>query len=313
MSLDPNVQALLNFLREAGRPKTWQLEPPEAREGSIALARVAAAQDVPIGSVQDGTFPGPGGPIAYRSYTPMEAGPAPRGGIVYFHGGGYVIGSIETHEGVCRLLANASGAQVFSIDYRMGPEHPFPAAVEDGLAAVKWAAANAATLGIDPGKIAVGGDSAGGGLAAAVAQLARAPGNPKLALQILFCPWVDMTADTPSMNAYAENHLLERNMLKWAMRHYGADPTDPRASPALAKDLSGLPPALVHTAQYDPLRDEGAAYAERLKASGVPVQYTCHGGMVHHFYALAGAIPYGRLMLAQVGSEVRAALDHNRV
>lgn len=308
MSLDPSVEALLTFIREAGRPKTWQLDPADAREGSLALARVAAAQDVPIGSVEDATLPGPGGPVAYRRYAPVAEDAAPRAAIVYFHGGGYVIGSIETHEGVCRMLANASGARVFSIDYRMGPEHPFPAAVEDGLAAVRWVADNAARLGIDAARIAVGGDSAGGGLAAAVAQLAHKAGAPRLALQILFCPWLDMTADTPSLRAYAENHLLERNMLEWAMRHYAADPADPRASPALAKDLAGLPPAIVHTAQYDPLRDQGEAYAQRLQQAGVPVHYTCHGGMVHHFYALAGAIPYGRRMLTQVGAEVLAEL-----
>lgn len=313
MPLDPSVEALLKFIREAGRPKTWQLDPPEARLGSIALARVAAAQDVPIGKVEDATFPGPAGPVPYRSYTPIGAEDAPRGGIVYFHGGGYVVGCIETHEGVCRMLANASGTQVFSIDYRMGPEHPFPAAVDDGVAAVRWVADNAQALGIDPAKLAVGGDSAGGGLAAAVCQLVHAAGAPKLALQILFCPWVDMTADTRSMNAYAENHFLERNMLQWAMRHYAADPHDVRASPGLAKDLTGLPPTIMHTAEFDPLVDEGAAYAERLRQAGVSVRYTCHPGMVHHFYALAGAIPYGRPMLTQVGAEVRAVLDHNRV
>lgn len=308
MPLDPSVQALLAFIRDAGRPKTWQLEPAEAREGSVALARFAAANDVPIGSVQDGSFPGPGGAVAYRSYTPLGASPAARPGLIWLHGGGYVIGNFETHEGVCRLLANASGAQVIAVDYRMGPEHRFPAAVEDGVAAVHWVSGHAVQLGIDAARIAVGGDSAGGGLAAAVCQLLRAPGAPRLALQILFCPWLDMTADTPSLQAYAENHLLERNMLRWAMRHYGADPLDVRASPGLAKDLSGLPPTLLHTAEFDPLRDEGAAYAQRLQQAGVHVKHTCHSGMVHHFYALAGAIPYGRTMLAEVGREMRAVL-----
>lgn len=309
MLLDPHAKALLDMLVAAQRPKTWQLTPPEARMGIVALARVADTKDVEIGRVEDGQLPGPGGPLPYRSYTPLGASSTRLPGIVYFHGGGWVIGNIETHEGVCRMLANASGCRVVSIDYRLAPEHKFPAAIEDCLAAVGWIAAHAGEFGIDAARLAVAGDSAGANLAAVVCQLAQVAGTPKIALQILLCPCTDAAADTTSRREFAEGYLLERATMDWFVDHYGArDPLDPRLSPLHAADVSGLPPAHIHTAAFDPLRDEGKAFADRLAQAGVPVQYTCHPGMIHNFYALAGAIPYGRVAMQGVGAAIKAAL-----
>lgn len=309
--LDPHVEALLAMLVAAGRPKTWQVTPDEARQGIIALARAADAQDVPIGSTENGTWPGPAGPLPYRAYAPNGSGAGSLPGIVYFHGGGYVIGNLDTHDGMCRRLANASGCRVVSMEYRLAPEHVFPAAIEDGIAAVRWAAGEAARLGIDPARIAVAGDSAGANLAAVVSQAVRADG-PRIALQVLFCPATDGARDTESFRAFAEGYLLEAESIRWFGGHTyppDADPRDPRISPLYAADLQGLPPAHIHTAAFDPLRDEGKAYADRLRQSGVEVRYTCHDGMIHHFYALSGAIPYARTAIEQAGAAIRRALE----
>ena len=309
--LDPHAKSLLAMLVAAGRPKVWQVTPAEAREGIIALAQAADLKDVPIGRIENGLLPGPAGPLACRIYTPVEAAPGPLAGMVYFHGGGFVIGNLDTQDGMCRLLANASGCRLVSVDYRLAPEHKFPAGVEDGLAATRWVAAEASRLGIDPHRIAVAGDSAGGNLAAVVCQMARQAGGPEIALQVLFCPATDGSHDTASARAFAEGYLLEAEGMRWFATQYcppDMDVNDPRVSPLHAADLGGLPPAHIHTAAFDPLRDEGKAYADRLRRSGVAVRYTCHAGMIHHFYALGGAIPYARLALEQAGAAIKAAL-----
>jgi acetyl esterase len=309
MPLDPHVKALLDMLVAAQRPKTWQLTPPEARLGLLALAKVADIKDVPIGRVEEGTLPGPAGSLPWRSYTPAGAAAATLPGLVYFHGGGFVIGSIETHDGMCRLLANASACRVVSVDYRLAPEHKFPAAIDDGLAAVTWIATHAGEFGIDPGRLAVAGDSAGANLAAVVAQLAHAAGTPNIALQVMFCPRTDAGADTQSLKDFAEGYLLERASMEWFAGHYGAiDVNDPRLTPLRAASLAGLPPAHIHTAAFDPLRDEGEAYAQALRRAGVPVAYTCHAGMIHHFYCLAGAIPTAKAALEQAATAIGQAL-----
>jgi acetyl esterase len=309
MSLDPHAKALLDVLVAAQRPKTWQLTPPEARLGILALAKAADIPDVPVGKVENGTLPGPGGPLRTRSYTPTGTTASTLPGIVYFHGGGFVIGNLDTHEGMCRLLANASGCRVVSIDYRLAPEHKFPAAIEDGMAAVTWIATHPEAFGIDSDRLAVAGDSAGGNLAAVVALLARDAGAPKIALQVLFCARTDAGADTASLRDFAQGYLLERASMEWFAKHYGAtDIADPRLSPLRAASLAGLPPAHIHTAAFDPLRDEGEAYASALRKAGVPVAYTCHAGMIHHFYCLAGAIPYAKIALEQAGAAIAADL-----
>jgi len=311
MPLDPAAKNLLDLLVAAGRPKVWQLSPPEAREGLRALAEAADAKDVPIGRIENATLAGAEGALPYRSYTPLDAGPEPLPALVYFHGGGFVIGDLDTHEGLCRMLGNASGCRVISVAYRLAPEHKFPAAVEDAYAAVCWVAGHARELGIDGNRVAVGGDSAGGNLSAVVCQLIKERGGPKLALQVLLYPATKTDVDTPSRLALAEGYLLEKKSIEWFMKQYialGTDPIDARLAPLLATDFSGLPPAHIHTAEFDPLVDEGQAYAQKLAAAGVAVEYTCHPGMIHHFFCLAGAIPYARTAIADAGGAIKRAL-----
>jgi acetyl esterase len=315
MPLDPAAKNLLDLLVASGRPKVWQVSPAEAREGISALAQAADAKDVPIGRVEDGKWPGPAGALAYRSYTPIDAAGEPLPALIYFHGGGFVIGDLDTHDGLCRLFANASGCRVISVEYRLAPEHKFPAAVEDADAAASWVADHARELGIDPDRIAIGGDSAGASLAAVVCQLAKQRGGPRLALQLLLYPATESGVDTPSRVAFAEGYLLEKKSIEWFFQQYvepGTDPIDPRLSPLLAPDLAGLPPAHIHTAEFDPLVDEGKAYADKLAAAGVKVEYTCHPGMIHHFFCLAGAIPYARTAIANAGAAIQQALAPTR-
>jgi acetyl esterase len=311
MPLDPAAKNLLDLLVAAGRPKVWQVGAIEGREGLRKLAQAADAKDVPIGRIEDGEWPGPAGALPYRSYTPVDPAGEPLPALLYFHGGGFVIGDLDTHDGLCRLLANASGCRVISVEYRLAPEHKFPAAVEDACAAACWVADHARELGIDPGRIAIGGDSAGANLAAVVCQLAKQAGGPKLALQFLLYPATDSAVETASRRALAEGYLLEKKSIDWFFEQYvepETDPKDPRLSPLLASDLAGLPPAQIHTAEFDPLRDEGKAYAEKLAAAGVKVEYVCHPGMIHHFFCLAGAIPYARTAIANAGAAIKQAL-----
>ncbi len=313
MPLDAHVRGFLDMLAASGRQKRkmWQLAPPEARQMALALAQMVDAKDVPIGKTENGTLPGPAGPLPFRVYTPVAPVAGPLAGIVYFHGGGWVFGNLDTHEGVCRMLANESGCRVVSVDYRLAPEHKFPAAIEDAYAATRWVAAHASALGIDPNRIAVGGDSAGGNLAIVVCERAKAVGGPRLALQVLLCPSADMAATTRSRRDFAEGYFLETPLMRWALAHYlppYADLRDPRLSPLRAADLSGLPPAHIHTAAFDPLCDDGKAYADALELAGVKVRYTCHDGMIHNFYAMADAIPYAYTAMKTAGAAIKAAL-----
>jgi len=309
MVLDTHVKAFLDVLAAANRPKVWEVTPAEARNMALAFAVIVEAKRVPIGKVENGTLPGSAGSLMFRAYAPV----APAGqlaGIVYFHGGGWVFCNLDTHDAMCRMLANESGCRVVSIDYRLAPEHKFPAAVHDAYAATQWMAANASELGIDRDRLAVAGDSAGGNLAAVVCQLAKSSG-PKIALQVLFCPATDVTADTQSRREFAEGYLLEERAMQWLLAQYlpaDSDPRDTRISPLRAADLSGLPPAHIHTAEFDPLRDSGKAYADALERGGVKVNYTCHQGMIHHFYAMAGVIPYGNAAMKAAGAAIKAAL-----
>ncbi len=314
MPLDPAAKRLLDmFAVVGGATDINTLSAQQLREGFRRLARAVDLKNVAVGKVEDGQWPGPGGALPYRRYDPPNApsGAARLPALVFFHGGGCVFGSIETHDGLCRSLSAESGCAVISIGYRQAPEHKFPAAVEDAFAATRWVADNAAALGIDIQRIAVGGDSAGGGLAAVVCQTALAQGGPKLALQVLFCPALDMAAETASRSEFAEGYFLSRATIDWMLQQYcppEVDPKDPRLSPLRAAQLSGLPPAHIHTAEYDPLRDEGAAYAERLREAGVATRYTCHAGLIHHFCAMAGAIPAARLALKSAGAAIKEAL-----
>jgi len=247
-----------------------------------------------VASVEDLEVPGPDGPLPVRLYRPDGAAvPAPV--VVFFHGGGWVLGSIATHDATCRGLANRTGAVYVSVDYRLAPEHPYPAAPEDCYAATCWVVDHAADLGVDPGRLAVAGDSAGGNLAAVVCQMARDRSGPAIAFQLLVYPVTDLDLDRwPSMEENADGPLLTREGMDWFARHYvGTLPFtgDPYAAPIRAADLSGLPPAYVATAGHDPLRDEGAGYAEALAAAGVTVGYDNFATMIHGFVGFADVVP----------------------
>jgi acetyl esterase len=309
MQLDTNVKSLLDMLAASGQPKLWDLTPPDARKMALQLTSMVEGKE-PIGKIENRTLPGPAGPLPFRVYTPVAANDEPSGGIIYFHGGAWVFGDLDTHDGMCRALANESGCRLVSVDYRLAPEHKFPAAVEDAYAATEWIAAHAAELAIDPACLAVAGDSAGGNLAAVVCQKAKGSGL-KIALQVLFCPVTDIAADNQSRREFAEGYFLEGPLMRWAATHYlpaGVDLNDPRLSPLRVADLSGLPTAHIHTAGFDPLRDEGKAYADALERAGVKVHSVCHEHMIHHFYAMAGAIPHAHTALKAVGADVKAVL-----
>ena len=255
------------------------------RESCLALGGPSA----PV-AAQDLTIPGPAGPIGARHYRPDD--PDAAGLLVYYHGGGFVFGDLDSFDAFCRRLCHEAGAHVLSIDYRLAPEHKAPAAVDDAYAAFRWATEHAAELGADPGRVAVGGDSAGGALAAVVSQLARDGVGTMPCLQLLLYPITDFDAQTRSRTLFGDGFLLTRSDMDYFHRQYlegsGLAPTDPRISPVFADDLSGLPPAVVVTAGFDPLRDEGNHYAAALAAAGVPVDLREQHSMIHAFINLGG-------------------------
>jgi acetyl esterase len=307
-TLDPNVCRLIETLRAEARPPIETMPLAEARRAAAELIRRFAGEPEEVAWVDDLTIPGPAGEIPVRIYRPGTSEPAPC--MIYFHGGGWVVCSIDTHDGPCRAIARRAGAVVVSVGYRLAPEHKFPAAVDDCYAAACWVADNAERLGIDPKRISVGGDSAGGTLSTVVCLKARDEGGPRIALQALVYPVADLSSfETPSHRSFSEG-ALRRSEMEWFRDNYLARPEDARnahASPLLAADLRGLPPALIITAECDPLRDEGAAYARRLQSAGVPVTHQCYSGMIHLFFSLPGAIPQGLDAVEQVARAVRAA------
>lgn len=310
MALDPQAKAYLDQLAAANVQDVPAISVREAR-AQMEVGALMLGKPPKVGRLVDTTFPGPAGPVRLRLTAPADPGPLPA--LVYFHGGGFVVGSLNSHDNLCRTLTNAAGVAVVSVDYRLAPEHPFPAAVEDATAAVAWLAdpANAAALGLDPARLAVGGDSAGGNLAAVVARRARDRGGPRLALQVLLYPVVDCDLDTPSYRENAAGYMLTRDAMAWYWSQYVPDParrSDPDAAPLRADDLAGLPPALVVTAGYDVLRDEAEAYARRLAAAGVPVRLARHPGMIHGFLRRHALFDAGRAALAEVAAALRDAL-----
>jgi acetyl esterase/lipase len=310
MQLDANARVFLDLVAASGQPKLWDLTPPDARKKVVELTRMVECKEA-IGKIEDRILPGPGGPLPFRVYTPVATEDEASGGVVFFHGGAWVLGDLDTHDCLCRILANESGCRLVSVDYRLAPEHPFPAAVEDACAATAWIGAHAAELAIDPTRLAVAGDSAGGTLAAVVCQSAKGFGF-KIALQVLLCPVTDIAPDNQSRREFVEGYFLEGPLMSWAGAHYlpsGVDINDPRLSPLRAPEFSGLPPAVIHTAGFDLLRDEGKAYADALEGAGVKVHHVCHEHMIHHFYAMGGAIPYARTALKAVGADIKAALS----
>jgi acetyl esterase len=309
--LDPRVRRFLDVLA-AGKPPNAALGiTVEERRRGLAELMKFAGPEVEVSRSEDRTLPGPGGlPLAVRIYTPLGAAAEMLPGLVYFHGGGFVAGTLSTHDSIARTLANSGACRVVSVQYRLAPEHRFPAALDDALAAVTHVGAHAALFGIDPARLGVCGDSAGATLAAATCQAIARIGLPRLRLQLLICPILDYSASSASRRDLASGYLLDQAMLDHDLLHYapqGADPADPRISPLRAGDLAGLPRTAIHTAEFDPVRDEGREYFERLDRAHCEVSYTCHPGMIHLFYALGGVIPYARSAFELIGSDIKAA------
>src|SRR5271163_3417312 len=291
-TLDPTLQLLLSTQRAVGvNGLAVDEDPVASRRQAREIALAFAGPQVHIG-VSDLSIPGPAGQIPARHYRPVTAKPTPL--LVFFHGGGWTIGDLDTHDALCRLTCRDADVHVLSIDYRLAPEHPAPAAVDDAYAAFRWAHEHAGDLGAIPDKLAIGGDSAGGNLAAIVSQLARDDGGPTPVLQWLLYPRTDFTAKTRSLSLFAEGFLLTKRDMDWFETQYLGDsdlePTDPRISPLLAESLSGLPPALIAIAGFDPLRDEGDRYAAALRAAGTPVDLRSMGSLTHGF---ANLFPLG--------------------
>ena len=307
MALDPQARAVLDGMAALGAPPLGSLSPAEHRASMLA-ARAAAPPGPDVARVVDRTVPGPGGDIPVRMYYPVDRPGLPV--LVYYHGGGWVLGNIESHDATCRELAVNAGCLVVSVDYRLAPEHQFPAASDDCYAATKWVADHAAEIGADASQLAIGGDSAGGNLAAVVALMAKDRGGPAIVFQLLIYPVTDFNLDTASYKENAEGYLLTRQSMHWFWNHYlttEADGSHPHASPLRAQDLAGLPPALVITAEYDPLRDEGEAYAQRLRDGGVRVQYTCYPGMIHGFFGMTAMMDKAKEAVAQASGALREA------
>jgi acetyl esterase len=309
--LDPRVKRFLDVLAAGKPPNALETSVEERRVGLAELMKLAGPE-APVGGVENRSLPGPGGQaLAVRIYTPLDAQSKILPGLVYFHGGGLVAGTVQTHDSIARALANSGACRVISVDYRLAPEHPFPAALDDALAAVTHIGAHAADFGIDGARLGICGDSAGGTLAAATAQAIARIGSPRLALQLLICPILDYSRSTASRRELASGYLVDQATLDHDLMHYvprGIDPANPRISPLRAEDVAGLPRTLIHTAEFDPLRDEGRDYFERLTRAHSEVSYTCHPGMIHLFYGLGAVIPYARTAFEQIGGEIRAAL-----
>jgi acetyl esterase len=282
----------------------------DRRQALAKLMQFARADVTEVTGV-DGTLPGPAGDIPYRLYAPANATIEPLPGFVFFHGGGMVAGSIETHDRVCAALAQTTGCRLISVGYRLAPEYKFPAAIDDAIAATHWVCVHAASLGIDAAKLVVGGDSAGATLGAVVCQDALRNAGPAILSQCLICPVLDFDEPSPSRQEFAENHLIDKATIDADLADYlpdNADLADPRISPLRAANLAGLPAAIIHTAEFDPMRDEGNAYARKLTAADVAVEHVCHDGMIHNFHAMGAILPQGRLVLLQIGEQVRRAV-----
>lgn len=311
MSLDPVLKNFLAQLYAQPGPKMWEISPAEARQALALLMQFVAPKGVTVGGVEDLRAPGPNGKIPLRSYTPPGAGAAPLPVLVFFHGGGFVIGDLDTHDGLCRVLCRESGARVIAVDYRLAPENKFPAAVDDAYAALCWIAANAARLGVDPKRIAIGGDSAGAALATVSALKAKEKNGPKLAMQLLMFPPADLEANTASRRNWTDGYFLDRLTIKWFFDNYlpeGANLRDPRLSPIHASNLHGVAPVYLLTAEYDPLHDEGLEYAAKLRDAEVPVTVMDYPGLVHDFIYLDAVLPQAREALRAAALAVRDVL-----
>ena len=307
MPVHPQVQALLDEFSKQGLPPFNEMSVTLARTVALSF-RDLQGEPENVGQITDILVPGPAGALPARLYHPSPGTSLPL--VVYFHGGGWVIGDLEIVDRPCRALANAAGCVVASVNYRLSPETKFPGPAEDCYAATRWLTEHARDIGADNRFVAVSGDSAGGNLAAVVALMARDRGGPALAYQLLIYPVTAPAAGTTfaSYRENADGYLLTRGSMEWFWDHYLASPDDarnPYASPLHASSLEGLPPAMVITAEFDPLRDEGLAYAKRLRDAGVSVRSSHYDGMIHGFLWMAGALERGRELIAEIGGELR--------
>jgi acetyl esterase/lipase len=308
-AIDPEARAYLSWMQSLGLPPLAEQGAEEARRLNRMRVPMLAGEPEPVEWVEDTCVPGPRGPIDCRIYAPVRGQAVPA--LLYLHGGGWVVGDIDSHDSVCRALARRAGCVVLSVDYRLAPEHPFPAGPDDSWAALAWVADHGAELGGDPTRLAVGGDSAGGNLAAVVAVRARDAGAPALAHQLLVYPATDLTLSHDSIDENGRGYLLTKRAMTWFTDLYlGADGNakDPMASPLFTDDLSGLPPATVLTAGYDPLRDEGEAYATALEAAGVPVTTYRAPGMFHGFFNMDAVLDGSKLAQQAAFDAMRSAL-----
>ena len=306
MPLDPLVKAFLDQMALVPGPKMFELPASVGREMFVGMMQMVGPKDVAIGGVKalDGA------PVPMRMYIPVAGGAEALPVLVYFHGGGFVIGDLDTHDGLCRQLANEGGFRVVAVDYRRAPEHVFPAAFDDALAAVRWIETHASELGIDANRVAVGGDSAGGQLAAAVAQAAKAKG-PRIAFQMLLFPVTQIGGETASLREFATGYFLDKATLDWFFAQYvpaGQDKSDVRVSPWNATDLKGLPPAYVMLGGFDPLHDEGLAYAQKLRDAGVAVEVADYSDLVHCFIYMQAILPQAHEALVAAARAVAAGL-----
>lgn len=302
MPLDPIVEGMLNQMAEAGGPPMTEMPPADAR--AMYRAMNEANTRAPMHQVTDAEADG----VGVRIYRPGPGENLPC--LVYYHGGGWVIGDLETHDNVCRNLARDANCVVVAVDYRLAPEHPFPAPLDDCYTAAKWVAANAGKLGIDANRIAHGGDSAGGNLTACVSLKIKQEGGPALVHQLMVYPVTDAALDTGSYAANAEGYLLTRDSMAWFFDHYlgeKADRLDPYISPIRARDLSGLPSATIITAEFDPLRDEGEAFGDKLKAAGVDTLVQRFDGMIHGFFSMTDLLPAARDATGLAAKRLKAA------
>jgi acetyl esterase len=307
MALHPQCKAFLDIVASGGGPPLHEMPIEQARQVPRMMAELGNAEE-PVARIDNRTVPGPAQPIPVRVYRPSLAGTLPA--VMFFHGGGFVICDLESHDRQCRSLANQSGCTVIAVDYRLAPEHRYPAAAEDSYAATRYVAEHASEFGIDANRIAVCGDSAGGNLAAVVALMARDRGGPSLRFQLLVYPVTDFTDDSPSMHEF-NGVFLSAEQMDWFANSYVPDAADrrqPYASPLLAADHRGLPPAYVITAECDMVRDQGQAYARKLGAAGVAVESKCYDGMIHPFISLGGIVDGGRDAIADAAVKLRVAL-----
>lgn len=309
MPLDPQAKRFLTMMAAVSPRDRSRVTPDDRRQALAKLMQLARADVTAVVGV-DGVLPGPAGDIPYRLYGASDD-LEQRPGFIFFHGGGMVSGSIDTHDRVCTTLAQMTGCRLISVGYRLAPEHKFPAAVEDAIAATSWVSTRASSLRIDATRLVIGGDSAGATLAAVVCQDTVRNAGPPILLQCLICPVLDFGGTSSSRHAFAENYLLDKVTLDADLADYlpyGADPADPRISPLRTADLAGLPAAIIHTAEFDPMRDEGNAYARKLMKAGVVVDHACHDGMIHNFHAMGAILPQARLVLHQIGEQVRRSV-----